>query len=287
MNSVEISPKTSIHSSGVNQTCPQWFTHGECKNGHRFVKEIYCGREWCPVCSKNMSAFHKRKVATWLVKAQKVECLGYFVFTIPEHYRSNYRTKRSLKELSDKLCNGNRGKSKAGTGILQRFGYDRGLAKWHWVGDKSNKYNPHLNVLVDGGWISPYKIELLKLYWSSLVGIHGCDVHYSYAETIPKMVHMVKYITRPTLTNIEGHEHLAAELYKFRNYKCWGKWDGSNAWYLRDNHNFSVVAKLEKSKCPVCGEKIKWNHILDIAWLINDRVELKVISAGYYFIDDG
>ncbi|GAI73676.1 unnamed protein product, partial [marine sediment metagenome] len=55
-----------------------WFIAGECENGHRFAKELVCGKEWCSVCGEDGSTAHMRRFARWLPKAQQLEVMGYF-----------------------------------------------------------------------------------------------------------------------------------------------------------------------------------------------------------------
>jgi len=41
-----------------SDNCPSLYIAGHDDNGHRFGKEVYCGREWCLVCGKKNSAAH-------------------------------------------------------------------------------------------------------------------------------------------------------------------------------------------------------------------------------------
>ncbi|GAI45337.1 unnamed protein product, partial [marine sediment metagenome] len=82
-------------SSWLALTCDKsgvgWFIAGECQNGHRFAKELVCGKEWCEVCGEDGSVAHLRRFARWLPKVQQLGVMGYFVFTIPQELRSKYR----------------------------------------------------------------------------------------------------------------------------------------------------------------------------------------------------
>ena len=95
-----------VQSNGLVSKCPGWVTVGECTNGHQFVKEIYCGREWCAVCGADESPAHLRRFSRWIPKAQQLGTMGYFVFTIPEGERYKYRDKASLNYLVKRVTGG-------------------------------------------------------------------------------------------------------------------------------------------------------------------------------------
>ena len=275
-----VATKTSI---GLSAKCPGWFVQGECENGHRFMKEIYCGREWCPVCGADESPAHKRRFSRWVGKAQQLTSMGYLVFTIPEEVRGRYRTKAALNELTKRVTCGD--KSAHIKGMLTGLGFARGLSRWHWFGDTPGKWHPHLNVLIEAGYLSEAVLEGIRGAWAGILGVDVAVVNYSYTRSVPKMVHILQYVTRATFRDYSFDGRMAAMLYDFRNMRSWGKWDGPAAWELsKKEAKVLPIAKLESGLCPCCGEKITWGKAMDISYLQawKETGQAEPLGAGYY-----
>jgi len=252
----------------LDETCsPGYFILGQCDNGHHFAKEVLCGREWCRVCGEDDSVAHKRRVARWLPRAQQISSMGYFVFTLPLHIRQLYRTREKLNLLTKQLTAGD--KSKHIVGLLKSMGFERGLCRWHWFGDKSVKYHPHLNVIVDGSYISPEQLDAIKVAWAQLLGVGVADVFYEYTDEPGKMFHILKYVTRATFHKLEWDEWLAAHIYRFRNMRVWGEWGHLNkegvwvgqlpVWQVHGRDKLPEIAELEAGRCPICKTEIHWH----------------------------
>jgi len=272
-------------SSWLGTTCDKegrgWFIAGECENGHRFAKELVCGKEFCSVCGEDGSIAHMRRFARWLPKIVQVDSMGYFVFTLPEGVRSEYRTKKSLAKLGHDV-----------QGLLKAFGYSRGLRRWHWFGDKSTKYHPHLNCLVDGGFVSSDRLDAIKRGYASILGVDLADVNYRYRRSPGKMVHTLKYITRATFRDYDWDIDMAMELRGFRNMVVWGRglWAGQAAWSLADlkgkakaeveGLDIEAIDALVNKVCPVCGKPLVWGEALPIGLL--NMVEKEDLGAGYW-----
>ncbi|MBA7538732.1 hypothetical protein ES705_31009 [subsurface metagenome] len=273
----------------------QWFIPGECQNGHRFAKTLVCGKEFCSVCGEDGSVAHLRRFARWLSKVQQFESMGYFVFTIPQELRAKYRTRywddhrnRWVHPLSDLAHDIQE--------LLKRFGYSRGLRRWHYFGDKSTKYHPHLNVLTDGGYLAPGKMKALKTAYARLLGADVVDVNYRYRLSPGKMVHSLKYVTRATFRDYDSDLELAMELKGFRNMVVWGRgcWDSEPSWSLAElsgearaeveDLDIEAIEALVDKRCPVCGERIEWEEALPIGLL--DMVDKRSLGAGYWRLTD-
>jgi hypothetical protein len=275
-------------SSWLGTTCDKkgagWFIPGQCQNGHRFAKEVVCGKEWCSVCGEDDSVAHNRRFLRWLPKIQQFKGMGYFVFTLPEDIRGRYRTKKALAELGHVVQE-----------LLKCAGYSRGLRRWHWFGEKSNKWHPHLNVLVDGGFISLEKLEYIKAAYARVLGVDLADVNYHYRRSAGQMVHTLKYVTRATFRDYTWDIDMALELRDFRNMVVWGrgKWDDEAAWSVADLQgkaradieglDIESITKLVAHECPLCGERVKWGKALPIGLL--NMVRKFPLGAGYYVLD--
>jgi hypothetical protein len=261
----------------AKKACPGYFVVGTCDNGHVLAKELLCGKEWCPTCGQDGSKIHLRRFARWLPKLYQCSSIGYFVFTIPEGIREQYKTKEALSLLAKKLVGD---KSRHIPGILKDLGFKRGLIRWHFFGDKSTKYNPHLNVIVEAGRISPETLDKVKLAWAGVLGVDIVVVQYSFTRKQAKMVHILKYVTRSTFHEVSWDEKLSYELYNFRNMRSFGHWDDPSVWQLKGKPKYEHIELLSKGLCPVCRHKLTWGKAIPIAWLKYENV--KDLSAGYY-----
>jgi rRNA maturation protein Nop10 len=274
----------SKKNNGLPAKCPGYFVIGECLNGHRFAKEIYCGREWCPVCGEDESPAHTRRFARWVTKAQQLQTMGYLVFTIPEEVRGRYRSKARLNELTKRVTAGD--KSRHIEGLLKSMGFDRGLARWHWFGETPGKWHPHLNVVIEAGHLSKPMLLSIRRAWAGILGVDVAVVNYSFTNVVPKMVHILKYVTRATFRDYSWDERMAGSLYNFRNMRSWGSWSGPAAWEMEGEAELEPIAKLESGLCPECGEPVSWGRARDIAWLEMwvETGQAESMGAGYWVI---
>lgn len=272
----------TAHSSGTYTNCAGWFVRGECENGHEWAKEIVCGREWCVRCGKVGSEAHQRRYSRLVAKGQHMATMGYFVFTIPDAQREHYRTKAQLDLLMKKLVNGD--KSQHITGVLRSLGFSRGVMRWHWFGDKSNTWAPHLNVLVEAGHIAPEVLAQVKAEWARILGVDMAVVHYQWTKRPAVMMHRMRYITRATFLDIEWDRPMAVELYNFRNARYWGKWDDEVKWECTGDPSVGVVGSLEQHECPCCGGHVAWVEAMPIEWLqLRARYgRARPVGGGYW-----
>jgi hypothetical protein len=258
--------------------CPTWYIHGECECGEKFVRQVLCGRDWCPTCGAEWSDAHKRRYARVWQKASVMASVGYFVFTLPLSIRSKYRSKGSLRSLRARTV-----------AILKRHGFDRGLSRFHFFGDKHpDLYHPHLNVLVDAGYLAPDVLESIKREYAKTLGVSMADVNYQYCDETAEVSHKVKYITRATFTDISTRENqaLAIELNNFRNSQAWGgksRWETPVIHVLTSDEVSSGVLMLVQSQCPACGQRVVWSvPLVHKSWLLCHPVE--DIGAGFYHV---
>jgi len=263
--------------------CGQYAKVGECENGHRFIKVIFCGKDWCPVCRKQT---HNRRIARWLPKALTMESFGYFVFTIPFEMREFYQNKKNLSQLRGYLRRR----------LKQIYPDIKALCRWHWFSERDPyMYHPHLNCMVDSFEKLPKKeLERIKEdYKEALERFTGIkldkkiDVYYHYysvegfkreykrkhkkladeqaQELYQKALwHKLRYITRATF--VVYNRELAEKLKNYRNSSCWGKFPELTYEQVekqaKEKEAFSKVSKevvlLEAGFCPVCGARLRW-----------------------------
>jgi len=219
--------------------------------------------------------------------------MGYLVFTLPEEVRGRYRSKARLNELTKRVTAGDTRRHIEG--MLKSMGFERGLARWHWFGEavtdidcsaprKPQKLHPHLNVDIEAGYLPEGQLKAIRDGWARILGVDKAVVNYSYTDVVPKMVHVLKYITRATFRDYTWDERMACELYNFRNMRSWGSWKGEPVWELEGEAELEPIAELEAGRCPVCGEPVAWGKPLPVGLL--DMADKIPIGAGYYRLAD-
>jgi len=177
----------------------------------------------------------------------QIGTMGYLVITIPKDKRP--RTSERLKDVSKSIIRG-----------MKYLGFKRGLFRWHWFGDKSHAWHPHINILLDKGYLSPKKIQAIKNMACHALNVSESVVNYRYSNEIGHKIHWLKYITRATFLEEGWDEKMANELYGFRNTRSWGKWQDEPVWTLREGDGEdAIIAELEKGNCPCCHSPIKWH----------------------------
>jgi len=229
--------------------CGGWVVLGECANGHQFAKEIFCGYEWCPVCGKKESKVHKRRIARWLPKAMQIAEMGYWVITVPPEKRGLLRNVGELRRFRRSIVRS-----------LKRRGYARGLSRYHYFGKKHpGIFHPHLNILVEAGFLSKAELGDMKKLFSDLLN-YPVEAHYSYTRNPKMMLHWVKYVTCATFLTYKWDSEMADRLYHFNNTHCWGNWKKRPVWQVDEKEEASatIISFLEENVCPWCKTKIKW-----------------------------
>lgn len=272
----------------LKNTCAEtaWITLAECQKepDKHFAKRIYCGKEWCPVCGQKRSRAHNRKIARVLPKAQQIESMGYFVIEFPDKYRKQVDiaySKKGLQGTTNKIVEVFAGKRMGRKGRINPL-FKRGLIRWHWMGDKSNgKWNPHLNILVDGEYIGD--LEPIKTKLREALDCPDLIVHYSYADEPGRKFQRVEYITRATFKNYDWNPYMAHQLYGFRNQRWWGKWNGPAVWHIDAEQEAALLAAdaLECGHCPDCGGDLVWTKPIHAGYLEAWQAE-EIGETGFY-----
>jgi hypothetical protein len=279
-----------------------------------------CGKNDSPAHHRRLSRWlssENKQTGVITYKAQSMQSVGYFVIELPLDCRDalkgvQYKEKQvkvkangkytgevktimsrelpGLKDFQRRAIKPLKGKHTR-VGLAGGF-FKRGLYRWHWFnsleGDDvpmlSPGFNPHLNILVDSGYIQPDDLETIKKAIRKSVGIDNLIINYSYHEGPAEIYQKVKYVTRATFRLESWDTEFADDLFDFRNGSWWGTWDKEPTWTLKEAEadvNEDVV-KLNNNKCPICGGDIKWcSHVIDITW-VQTIWQSKLIGDGYY-----
>ena len=236
------------------------------------MKKLNCGREWCPRCREETEG---RRFSRWLPKAQQIEVMGYLVITFPREARP--RSKKRLRELRTKIVR-----------RLKKFGFKRGLSRWHFFGEDGKEWHPHLNVILDYGKIKRKRLEEIKKAIARVTGVEMCVVNYQYSRVPARKVHMLKYVCRNTFLKKSWDPEMAHELYGFTNAHWWGDWKGDPVWTLEEAEPKDTIAdKIAAGICPDCGEPIHWvggkKNLVPTCLL--EPLGFKYVGKGYYILD--
>lgn len=285
-------PTLTLHQQEGQQltfsdACPGWATVGTCPKGHRYAKELSCGREWCPTCQEENSVAHNRRMARWLPKARQLSQMGYLVITLPQSVRWQLENKPHLRYAYDRIIDVLAGKRCGRRGRVGAY-FPRGLARWHWYGEQAGVFHPHLNALVEGGYIGRHKLRELRRHLASALHTKDLVINYQFTRDTRKMLHWLKYTTRATMLSREWAPDFADNtLYNFRNARYWGNWGAEAVWELPEATapDSTAISALEDSTCPRCGGHVEWTRpkrLCDVQALL----PLTPIGAGYYEVTE-
>ncbi|MBA7699459.1 hypothetical protein ES703_108156 [subsurface metagenome] len=258
--------------------CGQWFKIGRCKNGHRIAVPSNCRKPYCTLCGV---IEHHKTIARLYPKAQQLLPAALLTMRPPNDCqvfeRNRYERRRYIKAVIT---------------ALKSLGYWRGIIFIHLFGDDKTRYAFHLHVLVDGDWLEPEELDelcckLRRMIYPDWVIKRWGDklaVNYHYKPTQAQVYQALDYCSRPTFTQFKGNEWLADSIRGERKVRSWGKWDEAPKWHLDESEKkvHSLVA-LEKGKCPVCGEPIKWGKGV-VPKALLDLEGSTEIAAGYLLL---
>ena len=282
----------------INLVCPKWGITGECGCGHVFAKELICNREWCPNCGGDGGKSHLRRTSDKLARARQIESMGKFVITIPPEIRWKYRDPLKLAAFGVSVKR-----------MMQYNGFNRGLRRFHYFGEdhkhgpgyESPTFHPHLEVIVEAGYLSGKFINKIKRAVAHILGVNfgRVNLFYSYSDNRDKKLHFLRYMLRPTFESAEWDSELAYSLIGFKNALSWGTWHHKvwdvesgkmvngeyldPVWDMPDGGGemVQVPVALQLGFCPVDGSRITWAGTIGAGLLKNGDLWTEV-GGGYW-----
>ncbi|MBA7626882.1 hypothetical protein ES703_34340 [subsurface metagenome] len=209
-----------------------------------------------------------------------MDTVGYGVFEVPLVARKDFESVDRLRKARRYIHR-----------LLIREFKSRGVSRWHFYGDgkiaeftselQFEHYHPHLNVLIDHGFIGKKQLKRIRRLWSQWV-YRQCGkryyktapVYYRYNKAPGKRWHLIRYITRSTFKELnEANRHIAHDLFGFNNTSWFGTFNASDkakgrerfeAWVTRlpQSSKRSVVEVAAQEAftnglCPICGAVTK------------------------------
>lgn len=279
----------------VVPSCAHLFMKSKCSCGKEYIKPIVCGHEWCPTCGQEGSATHKQTFSRWWENESETAGLshmakaGYWVFTVPEEERQGFLDPARLRAATTYVHD-----------LMKSLGYAYGRSRWHWASEaQPDKWHPHLNVVIEAGKLSETEMESVKIAWAAFFGRtdwRKINCHYKYIDPdvigtvsyedlvavgylpggkitkelqkkawrevcLRRMIHLAKYITRPTWAtggSAQLQKAMRDTIRGYRNSCWWGpkKWPKEAVWELKDGED-AVMHSLVKGRCT-CGRPVKW-----------------------------
>ena len=276
--------------------CGQWGMMKSCENGHWFFASFTCGREWCPACGADGSHFHTRRIGRIMPRVFAMDRVGYFVMEVPLVARQQFENVEKLREARKYIHR-----------LLKReFPGCRGVTRWHYYGDAMIKehmaelqfqhYHPHLNVLIEHGFVGKKQLKRIRRLWSKWIynscGKHyykTAPVYYKYVSSPGRKYHLMRYITRSTFKQLNTFNlHIAKGLFQFNNTSWFGQFtevdkergrERYTAWAatLRRSERRSIVEVQSHDAymddiCPICHGKLS-------VFMVWDRDTQKLVPA--------
>ncbi|MFZ8825963.1 MAG: hypothetical protein ACO2OT_03875 [Candidatus Caldipriscus sp.] len=249
--------------------CGGWKRAEHC--GYKYWARTTCDREWCPECGKPNSLYHRQmyyKFVGVMVKMfARSRVLAYMVITCPEELREKWRDPNELREFREYLRR-----------MLKREGIDIALWRWHFAGDRSRRWYPHLNLVFPMGYMDKEKLKRLRRLIERRFGVRV--IYYQYTRSIKKVMHWARYISRPTW-NLQNE--VSPE--SFKNFKKWGTWgaeklglDGEKHLSKRDLEEFWMTFGVLVS--VLGGGAVEGGNVEDVDNLVKKFLDLVGKESG-------
>jgi len=241
--------------------CVMGYIPGEV-TGKTYHKVVSCGKETCKTCGADYSITHNRRVNRAFQKVMQLETVGYLVVTTPAQLRNAFLNKRVLQDFRNFVRR-----------KLKRDYNTRGLIRYHWCGDDCTTWKPHLNVLLEGKYWEPGKLEGFRKavakwfveYFKLSTPVAG-NIYYQYVnplkyapgaereKAIRKIKHWLKYVLRATAKRVKDVQVLDT-IKGYNNTGYFGTFD--KVQIERDE------ATAILSGCDLeTGEIIKWGALV-------------------------
>jgi hypothetical protein len=259
----------------------------ECQRG--YLVKIPCKKECCPECGQQNSLYHKQQKMRMYPYVLEMfsECgsVGYFVITTPMWLRERLKDKKERYKFRRYIER-----------LLKREGFKKGVSRWHFAGDSSTKWYPHLNVLIPASYIDDKRLERIKKLLKRRYGIE--DIFYEYIKDLPRLNFVIEYVSRPTfnLQNEVEYECIRGT----RKFNLWGDFKVSKlkneskeefVAYIRElmlngyfeSKNDVMVYALLSGRCANCYEKLSWTT----KFYISHYEKVLKLGWGCWVVMDG
>ena len=202
------------YSENIVNQCQKsviWFKGQDTEN--HYVKKIDCRKPWCPVCGGKGGKIHNARLHR-IMKRVNVEKynLRQIVLTVPEEIREKLKDRENLSLLEkygNELIARHFGETDFDKkGHVKRYKITKGILSYlHLFGEEVGVFKPHLNYHIfeskkETLKLSKEKMNLIKKDWLAKLKrfdrkLDKVDIHYSYRDSSRKVMHSIKYMSRP------------------------------------------------------------------------------------------
>lgn len=263
-----------------------------------YLKTLDCRKQWCPECGGKDGTIHKSRLHAILNRfdANKYN-LRQFVFTIPDYYWILCQTKeklnylyKSAKEIIEKFFGVPIYDSK---GHIKKYKLEKGaLGYLHVFGETPGVFKPHINIHIieskncllklDAGILEAIKKAWVKKLRKIDETLEVADVHYSFRNTPKKVMHAIKYMSRPwsaddfnAIEDESLQRLLAIEMSGFQYLRFWG---AISACKYKDEMDLTDIQKEAERKIDEPLQPLFIAPFSLKAW----ENELQEIDSGFY-----
>lgn len=249
----------------------------KCSNGHQKMVRMTCHKEICPRCGQKGSLAHRERYLRAMDRLIWSSILGYMVFTLPREVSDLMPSKKQLSKIE-----------KEAVRIVQdNFNTPGCMARIHFMGEEIEHLHIHVNVLfpiidTNGkGVVEQATLCNIRQRWTTFVNQtfnlnnNITNVFYKFKTSQVKMRHVIKYVTRPVVTaekflslsNEAKHWYLS--LAGWHNTRWYGQLANCKYKEYLKAKGLDLIAHREEDialarKCPVCGERYKYQDIINI-----------------------
>jgi len=229
-----------------------------CHAEHRFAKQIFCGRQYCPRCGEEDSVIHQQRYSRSWDRLMWAPAFGRVVLTVPEELRDDFKSADMLGKLH--RFGWECVKEVWGRDVILEDGeiekgmaVDGSMTTVHLFGDEDekgdrfDKFHPHVNVTFplysEKLMVSVERLKVLRDKWYGMLeeltgkkisltedGRERKNAWYGYRNTDAQKAHWLKYALRATVgaerflqLGDDMKEFVVTSLVGFHNVRWYGK----------------------------------------------------------------
>jgi hypothetical protein len=267
-----------------------------CHAEHRYAKQIFCGRQYCPRCGEVESVIHQRRYSRSWDRLMWAPALGKVVLTVPEELRNDFKDIDMLGKLHKF------GWECVKETLGRELNIDGAMTTVHFFGDKDknegkdiDKFHPHVNITFplcsdEALVVSEETLKALRNKWYDMLeeltgkkisltedGRERKNAHYGFKVSDAQKAQWVKYVLRPTvgaerfLRLDDDLKEFIVTLVGFHNVRWYGKLSNRNFKGYREDYLENApfyqefIAKKQEQEsekpdfkyCPICHGRLK------------------------------
>lgn len=270
----ELLAKYLYHAGHVKKAdsvsgCGHYWASFACFNGHKIYRKLSCGLPYCPTCGKPGSALNKKRANRVKDVLLGFDAIGHFVFTLPKEISERMPDPvqiNSLYKLAWKI-------------LSEIFDAEAAVIALHFCGDEKSGLHLHFDCsfpVINTEGECQYPLGILNLArdrWTWGVNAMFDTIylqmvgHYNFVNTREQELHLIKYITRSTITADkfielpDTQKEYCVKMSKVKIIRYFGNFVGKKKDEFLKKYKVNVERAtpglIEQNICPICNEKMK------------------------------